>query len=53
MGFDQPKRIKDNAQGGTLAAPAWTAFMREVYARKPAPRDWPGARALADSIPPS
>ena len=41
MGFDQPKRIKDNAQGGQLAAPAWTSFMREVYERKPAPPDWP------------
>jgi len=41
IGFDQPKKIKDNAQGGTLAAPAWTAFMREVYERKPAPPDWP------------
>jgi penicillin-binding protein 1A len=41
MGFDQPKKIKDNAQGGQLAAPAWTAFMREVYGRKPAPPDWP------------
>jgi penicillin-binding protein 1A len=41
MGFDQPKRIKDNAQGGVLAAPAWLAFMREVYERKPAPPDWP------------
>jgi len=41
MGFDRPQRIKGNAQGGTLAAPAWTAFMREVYRRKPAPPDWP------------
>ncbi len=41
MGFDQPKRIKDNAQGGQLAAPAWTSFMRDVYERKPAPPDWP------------
>jgi membrane carboxypeptidase/penicillin-binding protein len=41
MGFDRPQRIKSNAQGGTLAAPAWTAFMREVYRRKPAPPDWP------------
>ena len=24
-----------------LAAPAWTAFMNEVYKRKPAPPDWP------------
>jgi penicillin-binding protein 1A len=41
MGFDKPQKIKSNAQGGVLAAPAWTAFMNEVYRRKPAPRDWP------------
>jgi penicillin-binding protein 1A len=41
MGFDRPQKIKQNAQGGILAAPAWTAFMNEVYRRKPAPRDWP------------
>ena len=41
MGFDKPQKIKANAQGGILAAPAWTAFMNEVYKRKPAPRDWP------------
>ena len=41
MGFDRPQKIKDNAQGGVLAAPAWTAFMTEIYRRKPAPPDWP------------
>ena len=41
MGFDQPKRIMNDAQGGRLAAPAWTAFMRDVYGRKPAAPDWP------------
>jgi penicillin-binding protein 1A len=41
MGLDKPGKIKNNAQGGILAAPAWTAFMREVYRRKPAPPDWP------------
>jgi penicillin-binding protein 1A len=41
MGFDQPKEIMGNAQGGRLAAPAWAAFMREVYERKPNPPDWP------------
>ncbi len=41
MGFDRPQKIKDNAQGGVLAAPAWTTFMTEVYRRKPAPPDWP------------
>ncbi|HEU5173580.1 MAG TPA: PBP1A family penicillin-binding protein [Gemmatimonadaceae bacterium] len=41
MGFDKPQKIKSNAQGGQLAAPAWTAFMKDVYRRKPAPPDWP------------
>src|SRR5690606_26089439 len=41
MGFDQPQAIMGNAQGGRLAAPAWTAFMKEVYQRKPAPPAWP------------
>lgn len=41
MGLDRPRTIKANAQGGILAAPAWTAFMREVYRRRPAPSDWP------------
>ena len=41
MGFDKPQKIKNNAQGGQLAAPAWTAFMTEVYKRKPNPPDWP------------
>jgi penicillin-binding protein 1A len=40
MGFDQPKKIKANAQGGLLAAPAWTAFMTEVYQNRPAPKPW-------------
>lgn len=41
IGFDQPKEIMGNAQGGRLAAPAWAGFMREVYERKPPPPDWP------------
>lgn len=41
MGFDRPKKIKSNAQGGQLAAPAWLDFMTEVYRRKPQPPDWP------------
>jgi penicillin-binding protein 1A len=41
MGFDRPQPIKSNAQGGILAAPAWTSFMTEVYSRKPSPPDWP------------
>ncbi len=41
MGYDRPRKIKANAQGGILAAPAWATFMLEVYRRKPAPPDWP------------
>jgi penicillin-binding protein 1A len=41
IGLDKPQKIMSNAQGGRLAAPAWTAFMSEVYRRKPAPPDWP------------
>jgi penicillin-binding protein 1A len=41
MGFDRPQKIMNDAQGGRLAAPAWTQFMSEVYRRKPAPPDWP------------
>jgi penicillin-binding protein 1A len=40
IGFDQPKKIKANAQGGVLAAPAWTAMMREVYERRTPPASW-------------
>lgn len=46
IGLDRPDRIKANAQGGVLAAPAWTAFMTEVYRRKPAPPDWPRPAAI-------
>jgi penicillin-binding protein 1A len=40
MGLDRPETIKPNAQGGLLVAPAWGAFMREVYERRPSPGDW-------------
>ncbi len=41
LGFDQPKKIKANAQGGLLAGPAWAAMMREVYERRAIPPAWP------------
>ncbi|HET9152231.1 MAG TPA: PBP1A family penicillin-binding protein [Gemmatimonadales bacterium] len=41
MGFDTPTKIMPNAQGGRLAAPAWTALMNEIYARRPVPAPWP------------
>src|SRR5918996_1834694 len=40
IGFDQPRKIKSNAQGGILAAPAWTAMMREIYERRTIPPAW-------------
>jgi penicillin-binding protein 1A len=40
MGFDQLKPITGNAQGGRLAAPAYTQFMLEIYQRRPAPGGW-------------
>jgi penicillin-binding protein 1A len=40
IGFDEPKKIKANAQGGLLAAPAWAEFMRDVYERRPPPVVW-------------
>jgi penicillin-binding protein 1A len=46
MGFDRPQKIQANAQGGRLAAPAWTSFMTEVYQRRPHPPDWPRPEAI-------
>jgi 1A family penicillin-binding protein len=47
MGFDAPKSIGAGAYGGTLAAPIWGEMMREVYARRPVPADWPVPAGLA------
>jgi penicillin-binding protein 1A len=46
MGFDRPQPIQSNAQGGVLAAPAWTTFMTEVYRGRPEPPDWPKPDAI-------
>jgi penicillin-binding protein 1A len=40
IGLDQPQKIKARAAGGLLAAPAWVAYMTDVYERRPAPADW-------------
>jgi len=40
IGFDQPKKIMNNAQGGRLAAPAWTTMMKEVYDRRSTSFQW-------------
>src|SRR5665213_2705982 len=46
MGFDRPQKIQSNAQGGRLVAPAWTAYMSEIYQRRPSPPDWPRPEGL-------
>jgi penicillin-binding protein 1A len=46
LGMDLPQKIMDNAQGGRLAAPAWTAMMKEIYERRPTPPDWPRPSGL-------
>ena len=46
MGLDRPRSIMRNAQGGDLAAPAWAAFMNEVYRRRSTAIDFPGPGGL-------
>jgi penicillin-binding protein 1A len=46
MGLDKPRSIMRNAQGGELAAPAWNAFMTEVYRRRSTAIDFPGPGGL-------
>jgi penicillin-binding protein 1A len=46
IGMDKPQKIIDNAQGGRLAAPAWTMMMKEIYERRPAPPAWPRPEGL-------
>ncbi len=50
MGFDKPKKIMSNAQGGRLAAPAFTQMMMEIYRRKPAPPDWPRPESVVAGV---
>lgn len=46
VGYDLVQPIMGNAGGGRIVAPAWTAFMRDVYNRRPAPADWPRPDSL-------
>ena len=47
MGYDLIQPIlPHNAGGGRIAAPAWTALMKDVYDRRPAPADWPRPDSL-------
>ncbi len=50
MGFDKPQKIISNAQGGRLAAPAFTQLMMEVYRRKPAPPGLAAPRRSRDGV---
>ncbi len=49
FGLDVPERIKPNAQGGILAAPAWQQMMAEVYERRPTPGGWPQPEGLVSA----
>jgi penicillin-binding protein 1A len=40
IGFDAPQWIMPGAQGGKLAAPAWTQMMLDIYQRRKVPGDW-------------
>jgi penicillin-binding protein 1A len=40
VGYDLMQRVMNNGGGGRIVAPAWTAFMRDVYDRRPPPADW-------------
>ncbi len=40
IGFDQPKKIKANAQGGLLAGPAWARYMNEIYEHRAPAKAW-------------
>jgi len=40
IGFDQPKKIKANAQGGLLAGPVWARYMNEIYERRAPAKAW-------------
>lgn len=47
VGYDLLQPIlPHNAGGGRVAAPAWTALMKDVYDRRPAPADWPRPDSL-------
>ena len=47
VGYDLIQPIlPHNAGGGKIAAPAWTALMKDVYDRRPAPADWPRPDSL-------
>jgi penicillin-binding protein 1A len=46
MGLDRPRPLMRNAQGGELAAPAWAAFITEVYRRRPSTVGFAGPSGL-------
>ncbi|HEY4099444.1 MAG TPA: PBP1A family penicillin-binding protein [Gemmatimonadales bacterium] len=50
MGFDAPQPIMGNAQGGKLAAPAWTQMMLDIYQRRKEPSDWAPLADAGDSL---
>jgi membrane carboxypeptidase/penicillin-binding protein len=49
IGFDQPQPIQNRASGGLLAAPVWGRAMRQVYAERPDPGDWPRPTGVVEA----
>jgi 1A family penicillin-binding protein len=41
IGYDRPSPLGPGATGGAFAAPVWGRIMRQVYAERPAPPEWP------------
>lgn len=48
VGFDDPRRLHLNAQGGRDAAPVGAAVLRRFYRDRPAPAAWPRPEEITD-----
>ena len=48
VGFDEPKRLHYNAQGGRDAAPVGAAVLNRYYEDRPAPAVWPRPEGITE-----
>lgn len=46
IGFDRPQPILEDASGGRLAAPIWSAFIQRLYAGKGSPKPWAAPKGI-------
>lgn len=46
LGFDRPRTIVPDAEGGALAAPVWASFMAVADRDRPADLDWPAPEGV-------